>query len=189
VEEAVTLNHSCCSKLRRLVWVTDIRLLLLIENIVQYILFRFGKLLTMCNPVEHNVYIPLTRRAWNTYEKFVAVMKDRIFRLIKILQACQLCIRKSCQRWRLPTENKCYLNKVGSCRFEPNPLSRSLIFYIGLLLTVCPVRLDDLILFMQKQWKQDLWLWFTQCINTRIFFLKIAEEKLSPRHCNWPFDN
>jgi hypothetical protein len=137
VEEAVTLNHACCGKLRKWVWVTDIRILLLVENFVQYILFRFSKLLTVCNPVEHNVYNPWTRRAWNTDEKFVAVLKDLIFWLIKILQDCQLCIRKSCQRWRLPTENKCYLNKVGSCRFEPNPLSRSLICYIALLLTVC----------------------------------------------------
>jgi hypothetical protein len=110
VEEVVTLNHAGCGKLRRWVWVT--RILLLIENSVQYILFRFSKLLTMCNPGEHNVYNPWTRHAWTTYIKVVVVLKAPMFRLIKILQNCQLCVQKVTSALEAHIRNKCYLNKV-----------------------------------------------------------------------------
>jgi hypothetical protein len=86
--------------------------------------------------------------------------------------------KKSYVHRRFTLKHKCYLLKVGSCRFIPNTLSRSLFFYIALLLTVCPVRLE-VILFMLKQSKQDPWQWFTQCISTQTFW-KIADEKLSP---------
>jgi len=54
-----------------------------------------------------------------------------------------------------------------------------LIFDITLLLTVCPVLLDDVMLFMQTQSKQDLWQWFTNYISTRTF-LRIWTRKLPP---------
>ena len=38
--------------------VTEIRLLLLIDNSVHYVLLHLNELLTMCKPVEHNVYNP-----------------------------------------------------------------------------------------------------------------------------------
>jgi hypothetical protein len=180
VEEVVTLNHCCCGKLRRWVWLA--RVLLLRENSVQYILFRFSKLLTMCNPVEYNFYNLWTRDAWTTYVKCVAMLKDPMFRLIKMLQKCQHCVRKACQRWRLISENMCYLNEVGSCRFIPVTLSRNFMCDIALLLSVCRSTWWPL-LFMQKQSKQYLWQWFTQCINTRTF-LTIAGKKLSPCHFN-----
>jgi len=112
-------------------------------------------------------YNPWTRRACTIYIYFVAVLKDPMYRLINYCSTVSFVFRKSCQHWRLPSKRKCYFNAVGRCRFIPDTLSRNLIFYITLLVTVCPFRLDDVILFIQKQSKEELWQLFTKCVSAR----------------------
>jgi len=46
--------------------VKEIRLLLLTDSSVQYVLLHFSELLAMCKPAEQNVYKPWTRRSWTT---------------------------------------------------------------------------------------------------------------------------